>query len=240
MVYNWLKFIQSRIYPQDCLICGARGDFPTRFCPPCYLSLPFNHHACPVCALPLPPGAAHGSRCGHCLDKKLPYRSTTTALLDAPPVSRLIGGLKFHQQLYLTAPLAQLLINRLGKLSDPPEFILPVPLHPRRLRERGFNQALELGRTLAKHYGIPLERGLASRNRHTRAQSDLSGQARHRNLRHAFRVRGCVKGARLAILDDVITTGTTIAELSNTLKKAGAKQIEVWALARTAPNYPGY
>ena len=240
MVYNWLKSIQSRIYPQDCLICGAPGDFPTRFCHPCYLSLPFNHHACPACALPLPPGTTPASRCGSCQHKRLPFHSTTTALLYEPPISRLISGFKFHQQLYLTAPLARLLIHRLGKLTNPPELILPVPLHPRRLQERGFNQALELGRILAKHYAIPLDWRLVNRNRHTRAQSDLSEEARRRNLRHAFRVRGSVKGARVVILDDVITTGSTITELSKTLEKAGAKQIDVWALARTAPNHPGY
>ncbi|MEJ2610961.1 MAG: ComF family protein [Candidatus Thiodiazotropha sp.] len=235
MVYDWLKFIQSQLYPQNCLMCGATGDFQTRFCPSCYDTLPFNRHACPRCALPLPDSAQPGSQCGACLPKQLPYDTSTTALRYEPPLSRLISDLKFHQKLHLTKPLAELLIHRMGKLSEPPDFILPVPLHPQRLRERGFNQAQELARVLAKHYAIPLNWRVVKRTRHTQAQSDLSESARHRNLRHAFRVCGSVKGARLAILDDVITTGSTVTELSKTLKKAGAKHIEVWGLARTVP-----
>jgi ComF family protein len=145
----------------------------------------------------------------------------------------LIRNFKFHQQLHLSVPLARLLIARLGQLDNLPDLILPVPLHPDRLKERGFNQTLEIGRIVSKHYAIPLDWGRVKRIRATRAQSHLSEQERRRNLRHAFRVYQSVRGLKLVILDDVITTGSTLAELSKVLKKAGAKQIESWAIART-------
>jgi ComF family protein len=236
MVYSWLKNIQSQLYPQSCLLCGTPADFETRFCQPCYDALPFNDHACPACALPLPVAAPGGVRCGACLHLQLPYDACSTALRYEPPLSRLISNLKFRHQLHLVEPLARLLIQRLADLDDPPDLILPVPLHLRRLRERGFNQAQELGRVLAKHYHIPLDGRLVKRTRHTLAQSDLDEQARRKNLRNAFHVYGCVKGAKLVILDDVITTGSTIWEMSKALKQAGAVQVVAWALARTAPS----
>ncbi|MET0045313.1 MAG: ComF family protein [Candidatus Thiodiazotropha sp. 6PLUC3] len=236
MVYNWIKSIQLHLYPQSCLLCGSRADFETRFCQTCYESLPYNNHACPCCALPLPSGVAKGTRCGACIQQQLPFDSCSTAVLYEPPLSRLISNLKFRQHLHLTAPLARLLIHRLAEPAHLPELLLPVPLHPRRLRERGFNQAQELGRVVAKHYGIPLDSRLVKRTRETSAQSDLSELERRRNLRNAFRVYGSLKGVKVAILDDVVTTGSTIKEMSMALNRAGADKITVWAIARTVSN----
>ncbi|MES9832502.1 MAG: ComF family protein [Candidatus Thiodiazotropha sp. DIVDIV] len=236
MVYNWINSIQRYLYPQSCLLCGSNADFETRFCQTCYEKLPFNHHACPYCALPLPVNTAEGTRCGGCLQQQLPYHSCITALRYEPPLSRLISNLKFRQHLHLTLPLAKLLIHRLAEPDDPPELILPVPLHPRRLRERGFNQAQEIGRVVAKHYGIPLDSRLVKRTRETSAQSDLNEHERRRNLRNAFRIYGSLKGVNVAILDDVVTTGSTITELSKALNRAGADKITVWAVARTESN----
>jgi ComF family protein len=236
MVYNWLKTIQSKLYPQNCLLCGAAADFETCFCQTCYDSLPFNRHACPYCALPLPPTLPRDTRCGACINKQLPFDSCITALRYEPPFNRLISRLKFHQQLHLAEPLAKLLIERLDDQPERPELILPIPLHQRRLRERGFNQAHELGRVVARHYRIPLDSRLVKRTRETKAQSDLGEKERRRNLRNAFRVYGSLNGARVAILDDVITTGSTITEMSKTLRRSGAAVITVWALARTVPD----
>ncbi|MCG7909414.1 MAG: ComF family protein, partial [Candidatus Thiodiazotropha taylori] len=136
-------------------------------------------------------------------------------------------------QLHLTKPLARLITDRLGELQNPPDLMLPVPLHQQRMRERGFNQAQELARVVAKHYRIPLEDRLVKRARNTKAQSDLSERLRRNNLRHAFRVHGSLQGSRVAILDDVITTGSTINELSKTLQRHGAAEITVWAVARS-------
>jgi ComF family protein len=233
MKFNYLQTLLRHIYPQNCLLCGADADPKTRFCDACYSSLPFNHHACPRCALPLPPATAAGTRCGACLNKRLPYHTCHTALRYEPPSNQLIAQLKFRHKLHLTLPLAQLIIDRLGELKNPPDLLLPVPLHQQRMRERGFNQALELGRVVSNKYGIPLDSRLVKRTRDTKAQSDLNEQLRRTNLRHAFRVYGSLKGTRVAIIDDVITTGSTINEMSKTLKRSGASEITVWAVARS-------
>ncbi|MCG8068767.1 MAG: ComF family protein [Candidatus Thiodiazotropha taylori] len=233
MKSNWLETLLKQLYPQSCLLCGAQTDHRSRFCDPCYQSLPFNHHACPRCALPLPADAPAETRCGACLKSELPYASCHTALRYEAPSNHLITQLKFRHQLHLTKPLARLITDRLGELQNPPDLMLPVPLHQQRMRERGFNQAQELARVVAKHYRIPLEDRLVKRARNTKAQSDLSERLRRNNLRHAFRVHGSLQGSRVAILDDVITTGSTINELSKTLQRHGAAEITVWAVARS-------
>ncbi len=222
-----------QLFPQPCLLCGSPGDFSTRFCDACYQELPYNNHACGGCALPLPPGTPSGVLCGQCQRRTPSFDSALTALRYEAPTRRLISALKFNQQLHLAAPLARLLIARLGRLDTPPDRILPVPLHSARLRERGFNQAVELGRIVSRHYAIPLDLNSVVRIRNTRAQSDLKEADRQRNLRKAFRVQHSVRGLKLVILDDVITTAATVRELGRTLKQAGAARVDVWAIART-------
>ncbi|MCU7933679.1 MAG: ComF family protein [Candidatus Thiodiazotropha sp. (ex Dulcina madagascariensis)] len=232
-VNNWIKNIRSLLYPNGCLLCSAPGDFDRQFCPACYRSLPFNRQACHRCALPLPPATPPGALCGSCLAKQPPFDSCVTALCYEPPVSRLISALKFRQQLHLVEPMAELFTDRLGEPLRKPELMLPIPLHPLRLRERGFNQSLELGRVVARRYGLAIDWRICRRVRHTQAQTGLNEKARQKNLRRAFTVCGDVNGSHLVLFDDVITTGSTIAALSKTLKRAGAKRIDVWALART-------
>ena len=148
-------------------------------------------------------------------------------------MSQLIGRLKFRRQLHLVRPLAQLMIERLGPLGARPDLLIPVPLHPLRLRERGFNQSLELARVVAAHYALSLDWRCCRRMRATSAQSGLHERERRRNLRAAFTVEGDLRGRYLVLFDDVITTGATLGELSKTLLRAGAARVDVWALART-------
>jgi len=148
-------------------------------------------------------------------------------------VDHLIGRLKFQGQLHLVEPLARLLAGELGDLREAPDLLVPVPLHPQRLRERGFNQSLELARVLARHYGLKLDGRLCRRTRATPPQSGLNRNQRGENLRGAFTIAGDPAGRRLALLDDVITTGATVRALGKALLQAGAAAIEVWTLART-------
>lgn len=233
-VNNCINYIRSLLYPRDCLLCGAAGDFESHFCNTCHRALPRNRHACPGCALPLPPHVSPVQLCGHCLGRRRPITSTIAALSYEPPVSRLIGMLKFRQRLHLVEPLARLLIERLEEGYDKPDLLIPVPLHPLRLRERGFNQSLEIARILARHCALSCDWRLCRRVKQTRAQAELNREARQRNLRKAFAVSGNIEGAHLALVDDVITTGATVTELGRTFKKAGAGRIDVWAIARTS------
>jgi len=111
---------------------------------------------------------------------------------------------------------------------------VPVPLAPRRLRERGFNQALEIARSLSRLCGVRLERGMVARCRDTPAQAALAGAERLENVRGAFRVAGAARGVRIAVVDDVMTTGATLAEIARVLKEAGAARVENWVAARAA------
>ena len=236
-VYNWLNFIQSLLFPETCPCCGAATGGDRTFCADCHASLPFNHHACPRCALPLPPAASPDIPCGRCSRHPPPHRSAFAALRYEAPVSQLIGHLKFRRQLHLAAPLARLMSERLGPVDPRPDLLVPVPLHPRRLRERGFNQSLELARVLAAQYDLGLDWRVCRRIRATPAQTGLTERERRRNLRNAFRVEGNLRGCHLVVLDDVVTTGATLGELSRTLLRAGAARVDVWALARTPAGF---
>lgn len=145
--------------------------------------------------------------------------------------------MKFRSKLNLIRLLGELLADALGAEAEQPDWqwpdaILPVPLHPNRLRERGYNQALELARVVGRRLGTPVEHRHCRRTRATQAQSDLDERRRLANIRGAFEAAPVVP-KRLAILDDVVTTGATVTELTRVLRRVGCEQIEVWTLART-------
>ncbi|MEW8050140.1 MAG: ComF family protein [Candidatus Thiodiazotropha sp.] len=141
--------------------------------------------------------------------------------------------LKFQHKLHLVEPLAGLLMEHLGEMDERPDVLVPVPLHPLRLRKRGFNQSVEITRVVARQCRLPFDWRLCRRTKETKTQSELNEEERRRNISNAFQVCADVKGTHLALVDDVITTGATVTELSRMLKKAGAKRVDVWAIART-------
>lgn len=114
-----------------------------------------------------------------------------------------------------------------------PNYLLPVPLHRRRLKERGYNQALEIARPLARYFHLEISPGVCRRTQATPAQSGLNRKAREKNLRNAFRLIEDVTGLHVTLVDDVVTTGTTVTELARCLKRGGATRVDVWAVART-------
>lgn len=231
MVYRWLNYIQLRLYPATCLLCGTPGSDGRDLCAGCARELPHNDPACPRCALPAP---RDDTPCGRCQRHPPPFERCLAPLRYAPPADELIQGLKFAGRLSHARLLAGLLGDglaaRLG--SDLPERLVPVPLHRARLRERGFNQAVEIARPLARRFGIPMDLRAARRVSPTRGQAGLSAGERRRNLRGAFRVRG-LEGIHVAIVDDVVTTGTTAVELTRALRRAGVARVEVWSVCRT-------
>ena len=234
MVYQWQHFIQQLIYPPRCLLCGAPGEGDRDLCADCHQALEHNQHACRVCALPLPTGAAAGSICGRCLRQRPVYGRCHAALVYDALCASLISQLKFNRRLSHARLLSQLLIAHLqAQAPARPDLILPVPLHAKRLKERGYNQALEIARPVGRHFGLPVLPRLCRRVRMTPAQVNLDRQARRKNLRNAFKVTGTVAGKTIALLDDVVTTGTTVSELARCLKRAGAARVDVWAVART-------
>lgn len=223
------------LLPPRCLLCDEAGG-NGGLCRPCREDLPWLDRACRHCALPL---ARDGELCGHCLSKPPSFDRCRAAFRYAPPVDHLIGQFKNQRRLPAGKLLARLLVERLRGSGEPlPELIAAVPLHWRRQLRRGFNQAAFVAEKLATELHIPLT-VLATRRQPTAKQQQLGRRERLRNLQAAFLARPqLVAGRHVAIVDDVVTTGATAEALSRQLKEAGARRVEVWALARTpAPEF---
>ena len=232
MVYRFPGLLQRLLFPGQCRLCGAATPDARELCPDCRRDLPWLETVCSRCGHPLP-GRPEGSWCGHC-QRDTPAFDVTQALFRyQQPVDYLIKGLKFSGELAIARLLARLLAERVAARSESlPDLLLPVPLHPARLRERGFNQATQLARRLGRELDIPVSCRLCRRIRHTQPQSLLPVRKRRKNLRNAFSVRGELPAAHVAIVDDVMTSGHTAGELARVLKQAGAGYVEVWVIAR--------
>ena len=149
----------------------------------------------------------------------------------AAPIDRLIQGAKYNARFDWLDLLANRLTEHIRIRATEVDAIVPVPLHRSRLRSRGYNQALELARPLAKNLRLPLHRGI-ERVRSTPAQIAMSLEDRRRNVRNAFAASGEFTGLRLALVDDVMTSGATVQAVTRCLRRAGAASVEVWIVAR--------
>jgi ComF family protein len=182
----------------------------------------------------LPLAGSHAVRCGQC--QRLPplFARSVAPWLYQAPLDYLLKALKFHGRLTAARLLGDLLGEVLVQRPDPrPQAIIPVPLHPSRMRERGFNQALELARPLARRLGIPVLAGAVRRVRPTPPQMQLDAASRRGNVRGAFVVTRTIPLRHVAVLDDVMTTGSTVTEVARILHAAGVEEISIWACART-------
>lgn len=221
--------VLDAVLPPRCVVCGEPGDAPDALCASCFAQLPWNHTPCAVCALPL---SDNGGPC-RCAGRRLTGLDRVLAPLRYDfPVTSLVPRLKFHGDLAAGRALTQLL--DLALRDEPrPDALVPVPLHSRRLASRGYDQALELARPLARVLAIPLRTDLLQRTRDTRPQTELRARSRRRNLQGAFRAVGAVP-AHVALLDDVMTTGNTLNECAVALREAGADRVEAWVVARAS------
>ena len=241
MVYKWLGRALIWAFPFNCIVCGqAAGETGMDLCAPCRGDLPWLGRACFRCANPLAGDSGVKETpllCGRCLRKQPHFERSHCVFNYGEPVSWLLHGLKYQRRLSGVPVLSRLLLEHLRtRMERWPQLIVPMPLHPARLRERGFNQALELARPLARALGIPLATGICERWRNTPQQSELPAARRAANVRNAFRMRGTLPAKHVAIVDDVITTGATVNELARLLKRNGAETVQVWAIARTPVN----
>ena len=220
--------VKSRVatlLPQDCFLCAASsGD--SLLCPPCTASLPrLTTERCPICALPTP----GSSVCGACLKKAPHFDATLAVFRYAFPVDSLVQALKYAHRLAAAGFLGEALAQ--GSPAARPDLILPVPLSAERLAQRGFNQALEIARPLARTLGVPLETRHIHRRRDTSPQASLPWKERAKNIRQAFECDIDLTGKTVLLVDDVMTTGATLNELARTLKAPGATRVENWVLA---------
>ncbi|KFL36040.1 ComF family protein [Arenimonas donghaensis] len=223
------------LLPLRCLVCASpcepdAGRSPGRdLCTACHQDLPWNRSACTRCGLPLPRAAP---RCGRCLGASAPQAGTRAVFRYEPPLDRLLPRLKFHGDLAAGRLLAQLLAEGLSG-APRPDALVPVPLHRSRLRQRGYDQALEMARPLARSLGLPLLADRLVRRRATAAQSELDARARRKNVRRAFALApGPALPAHVALFDDVMTTGATLSEAARLLRRAGVARVDLWVAAR--------
>lgn len=227
---NWPRIIQEWLFPPTCLLCGDAGTQGRDLCESCARSLPYNHPACPRCALPLE--FESESPCGECQRHPPVYDRSFALFHYEEPARHLITSLKFHARYPCARLLGDMLADALADIDDPPELLIPVPLHRGRYHERGYNQTLEIARNLSRRLEIPLDFASCIRSRLTQPQTQLKSKERRRNVRKAFALAKPIKADHVAILDDVVTTGATVNELAKLLRKAGVKRIDVWACAR--------
>jgi len=215
--------LASVLFGGSCFVC--RGAARTLLCAQCDADLPrLAQELCPRCALESPGSAI----CGRCLTHSPAYDATHAALSYDFPADALVHALKFRGELALAALLAGLLAPKLRAAQV--DHVVPVPLSAERIRSRGYNQAVEIARHLRRQ---ALELSLCERTRDAPPQIELPYGERQRNVRGAFRCTRSLDGARIAVVDDVMTTGATLEEIARTLKAAGAAHVENWVVART-------
>jgi ComF family protein len=230
--------------PRQCAGCGKTWLHNDQgfWCEPCLNELPWiESPICLRCGRPYPKSPSSPDHlCGDCLQSRFLFDTARSATHHAGVVRRRIHQLKFGGQLHWAPPLADLLVDLCRRETSPVvDVIYPVPLHVRRLRQRGFNQAGLLAGVLGRRLGLPVGFNVLVRKCWTEPQTRLSREQRLQNVKDAFHVRkpGTVKGLRVLILDDVYTTGTTLNECTKTLITAGASEVHALTVSRALPDW---
>ena len=221
-----LGALARHLLPSSCLLCGADSE-NTLLCPACSADLPRQATAvCPQCSIE----TSLGERCGTCLKSPPAFTRTIAAFRYDFPVDRLIQALKYSHQLPLAKWLGSSLSEQIA--TDENDLLLPLPLHPSRLRDRGFNQSAEIARTIHSRLGIPMNVDCLTRIRATPPQAALPLKERAKNVRGAFECAADLSGKRILLVDDVMTTGSTLRECAHVLQLHGAAQITLAIAAR--------
>lgn len=223
---NRWRHAAGSLFASHCLLCDepapARG-----ICEPCWRELPWlAGPGCAVCAHPL----ATPGICGRCLATPPHFDRVIAATRYGFPVDGLIQACKYGGRLATVHALAAMLNKH---RPQPADLIVPMPLSAQRLRERGFNQALELARVIARSTPVPVDAAVCVKVRETSPQTRLPWKERRRNIRGAFVALGDLTGKHVVVVDDVLTTGATMSELARNLKHAGAASVTGWVIART-------
>ncbi len=233
--FSFLRFssLQQRI-TSSCLLCnsGVRGLRP--LCMSCEQALPWNTQACLRCAMPL---QSAGHVCGDCLQKPPLFQRAVCPFRYEHPVAGLLNRYKHDGKLLCGYWLAECAAEFIAEYyqqygTQMPACIMPVPLHWRRVRQRGFDQGLEIARAISKKLALPVVNNLR-RLRNTGSQQGLNREQRQHNLEGAFALAGALRWPSVALVDDVLTTGSTATEIVRCLHAAGITEVHVWALART-------
>jgi ComF family protein len=239
-------FLLDWLYPPRCRFCRERifGRDEECFCPRCWKKIRLiSQPLCTACGRPFLDGAGEDHLCGACLTRR-PHFLGARAWACYParedenhPLREVVQRFKYGRKVSLGKPLGRLMASGCSKFFPGTSFdlVIPVPLHPRRLRWRGFNQAVILAREVGRLRGLRVDPFILLRSRETPPQTQLSEDERRKNVRAAFVVNPArsIQGKSLLLIDDVYTSGATVNECSRTLLRAGAKEVQVLTLART-------
>jgi ComF family protein len=260
--FNLNQFVHA-IFGQNCVICGAKNGAENSIsintkisvnhpreekdalgtsihaaCRACLESLPWHStQSCPQCGL-----NSDGNVCGSCLNSPPDFDATKAVFLYAYPVDAMMLRYKYGNSLNLGDTFAEFLAEKMNveDCLKNIDLIIPMPMHPQRLKERGFNQAIEIAKVLTKNCKEKLDYKSTIRQTLTPPQASLPLKERVKNIKGAFKVNADkldkIQGKHIAIIDDVMTTGASLNELAKTLKKAGASHVECWVIARTLPH----
>jgi len=227
------------LWSSACELCGNSTRNSVSLCAACEKDLPFLLDVCKHCGIELQ-GPDGKTVCGQCL-QKLPYVDYTISLFHyETPVDYMISELKYRQALSYASILGSLLLKKINNqkvTGSYPDVLLPVPLHLKRLKKRGFNQSLEIAKVLSKGLNIPINTSLVKRVINTQAQMDLNAQQRRKNIQGCFKIETKANKSdqlveHIVIVDDVVTTASTVNELAKLLKDHGVKTVGVWSVAR--------
>jgi ComF family protein len=218
---------------KSCFLCESNTENQHGLCQHCYQRLPRINKACQCCGLPIAE-QAESIICAQCIKTPPQYQRSFIPMQYTFPIDKMIQQLKFQKHLNHLPLFSTLLVEYIEHhhTESLPEFLIPVPLHPSRIRQRGFNQAAEICKKLAYHFNIKWLKTDVSRTRKTLTQSEMDASQRRKNMRHAFHANKLSNINHVAIIDDVVTTGSTANSLATTLQQAGITKIEVWAIAR--------
>lgn len=223
-----VKIVLDALFPTKCVLCNTIDR--VGLCTNCLASVDRIHHPCFQCGA----DCTGPTRCGHCQAKSPDYDFIIAPFRYRPPLAGLIHRLKYQRKSLLARPLARALCREIVRCNySRPQLLIPVPLHWSRLLWRGFNQSVELARHISLGLDIPLSRNLVCRSRRTASQAQLPFKQRRHNVRGCFELRRPLGVTSVAIVDDVVTSGETVNQMSIELKKHGVAQIQVWALLRT-------
>ncbi len=238
LLNNWLKNnhllnldnLSNALFKQNCLLCASPQANIHALCIACQHELPLHpSSSCPQCGL-----ASDGNICGRCISSPPDFDATQAVFLYAYPINAMMQRYKYGSMLNLSQTFGQLLSEKI--LLKSVDLVIPMPMHPARIKERGFNQAHEIAKVLTKNHAEKLDYKSVIRQKLTPPQASLPLKERVKNIKGAFKVEAHLTGKRIAIVDDVMTTGASLNELAKMLKRAGASHVECWVVARTLPH----
>ena len=228
VILNTRAGIKQILPAQPCVLCGCMSR-DGLWCAACNHALPYLDAAhCPSCALP----SLAGEICGQCLKHPPLFARTTAVFGYSFPLDKLVQAMKYGEQLALAYAFAEKLAQRINP-ANLPDCVIPMPLHPNKLRNRGFNQSQLLAAKIARGFDLELLPHACQRVRDTPPQSALPWKERKKNMRAAFRCDADLSGRRVALVDDVLTTGASLNALAEAVQKRGAVEISAWVVART-------